>query len=100
MVTTFYTCANSTQNRPLCHTCVTTVFKQNTEPSTVYAEYIAEAIVARLNGQELTRPQRNLLNFALSSSVVRDTISDLMQKKINVVDSAQAVFLFLGRELT
>ena len=42
---------------------------------------IAEAIAARLNGQELNRPQRNLLNFALSSSVVRDTISDLMQKK-------------------
>ena len=50
---------------------------------------IAEAIVARLNGQELTRPQRNLLNFALSSSAVRDTISDLMQKKTNTVDSAK-----------
>ena len=65
------------------------VFPQNTEPSTVYAEYIAEAIAARLNGQKLTRPQRNLLNFALSSSVVRDTISDLMQQKTNTVDSAQ-----------
>ena len=50
---------------------------------------IAEAIVARLNGQELTRPQRNLLRSALNSSAVRDTISELIQNKSNGIDSTQ-----------
>ena len=53
------------------------------------ADGIAEAIVARLNGQELTRPQRNLLSSALESSAVRDTISEFIQKQSNGIDSVQ-----------
>ena len=53
------------------------------------ADGIAEAIVARINGQELNRTQRNVLSSALGSSAVRDTISDLLQAKSNVVDSEQ-----------
>ena len=53
------------------------------------ADGIAEAIVARINGQELNRTQRNVLSSALGNSAVRDTISDLLQAKSNVVDSAQ-----------
>lgn len=51
------------------------------------ADGIAEAIVARINGQELNRTQRNVLSSALGNSAVRDTISDLLQAKSNVVDS-------------
>lgn len=50
---------------------------------------VAEAVVARLNGQELTRTQRSILSSALSSSAVRDTISEFIQKKADGVDSAQ-----------
>ena len=53
------------------------------------ADGIAEAIVARINGQELNRTQRNILSSALGSSAVRDTISNLLQTKSNVVDSTQ-----------
>ena len=53
------------------------------------AEGIAEAITARLNGQELTKTQRKLLSSALESSAVRDTISKLIQKQSNGIDNAQ-----------
>ena len=48
---------------------------------------IAEAITARLNGQELTRTQKYILSSALNSSAVRDTISEFVQKKSNGIDS-------------
>ncbi len=44
---------------------------------------IAEAIVARLNGQELIRRQRSTLSFALNSSAVRDTISEFINRRKN-----------------
>ncbi len=50
---------------------------------------IAEAIVARLNGQELTRPQRSILSSALGSPAVQNVISEFIQKKANGIDSAR-----------
>ena len=53
------------------------------------ADSIAEAITARLNGQELTRPQRDILRSALESPTVQSVVSEFMQKKTDGVDSAQ-----------
>lgn len=50
---------------------------------------LAEAIVARVNGQELTRSQRDVLRTELGRTPVQEVISDLLQKKTNGVDSAQ-----------
>ena len=50
---------------------------------------VAEAVAARLNEQDLTRTQRSILSSALSSSAVRDTISEFIQKKADGVDSAK-----------
>jgi hypothetical protein len=48
---------------------------------------IAEAVVARLNGQELTRTQKYILSSALNSSAVQDVISDIIKKKSVGIDS-------------
>ena len=53
------------------------------------ADGIAEVIVARLNGQELTRTQRELLSVELGSPTVQNVISELIQNKSNGIDSAQ-----------
>ena len=50
---------------------------------------LAEAIVARVNGQELTRTQREILSFELRRPSVQNIISDLIQMKSNGVDSVQ-----------
>ena len=42
---------------------------------------IAEAIVARLNGQALTRRQRSTLSLALNTSAVRDTITEFINRR-------------------
>lgn len=54
------------------------------------ADSIAEAIVARLNGQELTKPQRERLSSALGSPTVQSVISELIQKKEKGIDSTQS----------
>ena len=54
------------------------------------ADSIAEAIVARLNGQELTRTQRERLSSALGSPTVQSVISELIQKKEKGIDSTQS----------
>ena len=50
---------------------------------------LAEAIVARTNGQDLTQSQKSVLHSELGNSNVQNIISDLVQKKSNGVDSAQ-----------
>jgi hypothetical protein len=50
---------------------------------------LAAAIVARVNGQELTRTQREILSFELGRPSVQNIISDLIQKKTNGIDSTQ-----------
>ena len=50
---------------------------------------IAEVVVARLNGQELTRTQKYILSSALNSSAVQDVISDIIKKKSVGIDSTQ-----------
>ena len=54
------------------------------------ADGIAEAITARLNGQELTRPQRDILRSALESPTVQSVVSEFMQKKSNGIDNARS----------
>ena len=49
---------------------------------------IAEAVSARLNGQELTRTQKYILSSALDSPTVQSVISELMKKKADGIDSA------------
>ena len=50
---------------------------------------IAEAIAARLNGQERTRTQKYIQSSALNSSAVQDVISDIIKKKSDGIDSTQ-----------
>lgn len=50
---------------------------------------LAEAIVARVNGQELTQTQREVLRSELGTPAVQRVINELIQKKSNGVDSAQ-----------
>ena len=50
---------------------------------------IADAIAARLNGQELTKTQREHLRSALDSPAVQSVISELMKKKAVGIDSTQ-----------
>jgi uncharacterized protein YnzC (UPF0291/DUF896 family) len=51
---------------------------------------LAVAIVARVNGQELTRTQRDVLRSELSRPSVQKVINELIQKKSNGVDSPQS----------
>ena len=51
---------------------------------------LAEAIAARLNGQELTRSQRSFLSFELGSPAVQSVISEFIKKKAAEVDSTQS----------
>lgn len=53
------------------------------------SEKMADAITARLNGQELTRIQTDRLRSAMDSAVVRDVISDITKKKADGIDSVQ-----------
>ena len=53
------------------------------------ADGIAEVIVARLNGQELTRTQRERLSSALGNPTVQSVISKLIKKKADGIDSVQ-----------
>ena len=48
---------------------------------------IADAIAASLNGQELTKTQRERLSSALGSPTVQSGISELMKKKSVGIDS-------------
>jgi hypothetical protein len=48
---------------------------------------IADAIATSLNGQELTKTQRNLLSSAITSPTVQSVISDTMEKMRNRIDS-------------
>ena len=50
---------------------------------------LAEAIVARVNGQELTKTQKDILRFELGSPAVQSVISDIMIRKASGVDSAR-----------
>lgn len=50
---------------------------------------IAEAITARLTGQELTKTQRSILRSALESPTVQSVVSEFLQKKANGIDSTQ-----------
>mgnify|MGYP003300211686 CR=1 FL=1 len=43
-------------------------------------EGIAEAITARLNGQELTRTQTSILRSAMDSPTVQSVIPDTMER--------------------
>lgn len=51
---------------------------------------LAAAIVARVNGQELTRTQRDVLRYELGRPSVQKVINDLIQKKTRGIDSAQS----------
>ena len=50
---------------------------------------LAEAIVARVNGQELTQTQREVLRSELGTPAVQRVINELIQKKSNGIDKAQ-----------
>ena len=50
---------------------------------------LVEAIVARVNDQELTRAQRDVLRFELSRPSVQKVINELIQKKSKGVDRTQ-----------
>ena len=50
---------------------------------------LAAAIVARVNGQELTRTQRDVLRSELGRPSVQKVINELIQKKTNGIDSAK-----------
>ena len=50
---------------------------------------LAAAIVARLNGQELTTIQKDRLRAATDNAVVRDVMSDITKKKADGIDSVQ-----------
>ena len=50
---------------------------------------LAAAIVARVNGQELTRTQRDVLRSELGRPSLQNVISELIQKKSNGIDSAK-----------
>ena len=63
---------------------------RNQGVSSKKADGIADAVTARLNGQELTRKQRGILRSALDSPTVQNVISEFMQKKTDVVDSARS----------
>ncbi len=49
---------------------------------------LAAAIVARVNGQQLTNTQRSVLSFELGRPSVQKVINELIQKKTQGVDSA------------
>ena len=51
---------------------------------------LAAAIVARVNGQELTRTQRDVLRYELGRPSVQKVINELIQKKSNGIDNAQS----------
>ena len=51
---------------------------------------LAAAIVARVNGQQLTNTQRSVLSFELGRPSVQKVINELIQKKSNGIDSAQS----------
>ena len=51
------------------------------------AATMADAITARLNGQELTRQQTDRLRSATDNAVVRDVMSDITKKKADEIDS-------------
>ena len=51
---------------------------------------LAAAIVARVNGQQLTNTQRSVLSFELGRPSVQKVINELIQKKTNGIDSAQS----------
>jgi hypothetical protein len=51
---------------------------------------LAAAIVARVNGQQLTNTQRSVLSFELGRPSVQKVINDLIQKKTRGIDSAQS----------
>jgi hypothetical protein len=50
---------------------------------------VSKAIVARVNGQELTRTQRDVLRSELGRPSVQKVINELIQKKSNGIDNAQ-----------
>lgn len=50
---------------------------------------MADAIAARLNGQELTTIQKERLRSAMDSGVVRDVMSDITKKRADEIDSVQ-----------
>lgn len=50
---------------------------------------MADAIAARLNGQELTTIQKDRLRSATDSGVVRDVMSDITKKRADEIDSVQ-----------
>ena len=51
---------------------------------------LAAAIVARVNGQQLTNTQRSVLSFELGRPSVQKVINDLIQKKTRGIDSTQS----------
>ena len=51
---------------------------------------LAAAIVARVNGQQLTNTQRSVLSFELGRPSVQKVINELIQKKSNGIDSTQS----------
>ena len=51
---------------------------------------LAAAIVARVNGQQLTNTQRSVLSFELGRPSVQKVINELIQKKSNGIDNAQS----------
>ena len=53
------------------------------------AATMADAITARLNGQELTRQQTDRLRSAMDNAVVRDVMADITKKQADGIDSVQ-----------
>ncbi len=49
---------------------------------------MADAITARLNGQELTRQQTDRLRSAMDNAVVRDVMVDITKKQADGIDNA------------
>ena len=52
------------------------------------AATMADAITARLNGQELTRQQTDRLRSAMDNAVVRDVMADITKKQADGIDNA------------
>ena len=51
---------------------------------------IADAVAARLNGQDLTRTQRNLLSSAIDSPAVQSVISDMQKTQTSRSDNVSS----------
>ena len=78
--------ANTQVNAAITPEDVTNMLKSK-RVDTKTATGITDAIVASLNGRELTKTQSERLSSALDSPTVRSVVSELMKKKADGIDS-------------